>query len=61
VIQKLFVKAEKLTEAEKEQDPLTIVFKSDMEVAEWFLSWDTVFRKYISKALTGCMGIQVCI
>jgi hypothetical protein len=56
----LFVKSEKLTETEKKHDPLTIVFKSDMEVAEWFLSWDMVFRKYTSKALTGCMEIQVC-
>ncbi|PNF35661.1 hypothetical protein B7P43_G17472 [Cryptotermes secundus] len=56
--EQLFVKSEKLTETEKKEDPLTIVFKSDMEVAEWFLSWDMVFRKYTSKALTGCMEVQ---
>ena len=57
----MFCKSEKLTNTKKEKDPLIIVFKSEMEVAEWFLIWDLAFRRHISNALTQNKEIQVCV
>jgi len=55
----MFCKSEKLINTKKKKDPLIIVFKSEMEVAEWFLIWDLAFRKHISNALTQNEEIQV--
>jgi hypothetical protein len=60
MFQKLFFKSEKLTDRQKREDPLTIIFRGDIEVAEWFLIWDMDFRKYLSAALTECKRLQVC-
>jgi hypothetical protein len=56
--EKMFCKSEKLTNTKNKKDPLIIVFKSEMEVAEWFLIWDLAFRKHISNALTKNKDIQ---
>ncbi|XP_021929596.1 mucin-3A-like isoform X2 [Zootermopsis nevadensis] len=56
--EKLFFKSEKLTDRQKREDPLTIIFKGEMEVAEWFLILDMEFRRYFSKALTECKRLQ---
>jgi hypothetical protein len=61
MFQKLFLKSGKLSDTQKKEDPLTIIFKGAMEVSEWFLMWDMDFRRYFSKALTEHKEIQVCV